>query len=729
MFENRNRIPGEGSRSVTAYELKQKSVKCGEALQRWNKIKKKEMNMQLKEFEDKIATLSRNTDPINWNHLKEIERKYNVLLDKEEKFWKQRSRALWLMEGDRNTNFFHRKANARKRKKTITGLLDRNVRWVFGNRKVGQVACEYFQCLFAAHPATLAELEEFQSIVPNKISRETNEYLKEPFTKEDVFQAMRAIHPQRKMECRMKNSLHQAISQEQSAFVGGRLIQDNAIIGIESLHCMKMRRFGNGRKMALKLDMLKAYDRVEWSFLVTMMRGLGYEEDWIEKIMRCVTNVFFSEGLSCLIQATERAGDIRGVRFGRNDVKVSYLFVADDRFVFLEGRDEECDTMKQIYHRYTRVLGQQINLEKLEKIIKEGARSRVGNGRYIRIWEDKWIPCPNGTILYHHPDSDPHTTVNNLLNEDGEWNKDILHLYFQQEDIPWIMGTPIDTQMEGTLIWPFSTNGQYLVKSGYRVGREINLSPTRCLDMDNINAGWKMWWQLKLPPRIKLFGWKFCRNWLPTKINLRHKGMMIDSTCSICGRYTESLSHALWTCDKVKVVWKLMPCYKLIRDSKGNSMFDLLVEFWQKLSKQEFEDVIKRQREQPHFCSYPPRMLVGPPEGVYCVHCDAALSPGKESVGLRFIWRDWSGKIISAGMHFLPIICSVVIAEAGAVLTTLKSCPLAEKSPFEIRSNCKVLVDEFLAKINHLSATNSVTNQVKRYLLAIICKADLSHSL
>ncbi|KAF4403635.1 hypothetical protein G4B88_002488 [Cannabis sativa] len=59
----------------------------------------------------------------------------------------------------------------------------------------------------------------------------------------------------------------------------------------------------------------------------------------------------------------------------------------------------------------------------------------------------------------------------------GDWDKEAIHTYFKQEDIPWILGTPVDTHMEDTLIWPFTTNGEYVVKSGYRVAREINLCP------------------------------------------------------------------------------------------------------------------------------------------------------------------------------------------------------------------------------------------------------------
>ena len=46
-----------------------------------------------------------------------------------------------------------------------------------------------------------------------------------------------------------------------------------------------------GTYAALKLDMSKVYDRVEWCFLEKMMRRLGFHDSWIGLIMECVSTV------------------------------------------------------------------------------------------------------------------------------------------------------------------------------------------------------------------------------------------------------------------------------------------------------------------------------------------------------------------------------------------------------------------------------------------------------
>ena len=93
---------------------------------------------------------------------------------------------------------------------------------------------------------------------------------------------------------RLKPLLKHCISDNQSAFIPGRQIIDNVIIAHESIHCLNNMRSGSNAFMALKLDMSKAYDRVEWQFVVKMMEQMGFCQTWIKWILKCMSSVTFS---------------------------------------------------------------------------------------------------------------------------------------------------------------------------------------------------------------------------------------------------------------------------------------------------------------------------------------------------------------------------------------------------------------------------------------------------
>ena len=62
----------------------------------------------------------------------------------------------------------------------------------------------------------------------------------------------------------------------------------------ETLHYMKHHQTGSSGFMALKLDMSKAYDRVEWKFLELVMKRMGFVENWVALMMECISTVSYS---------------------------------------------------------------------------------------------------------------------------------------------------------------------------------------------------------------------------------------------------------------------------------------------------------------------------------------------------------------------------------------------------------------------------------------------------
>lgn len=93
---------------------------------------------------------------------------------------------------------------------------------------------------------------------------------------------------------RLKLLLPKHILGSQAVFIPGRSILDNVILAFELLHYMKRKSHGKLGDVALKVDISKVYDQLDWGFLEQIMLQLGFTRRWVNLIMLCVHTVKYS---------------------------------------------------------------------------------------------------------------------------------------------------------------------------------------------------------------------------------------------------------------------------------------------------------------------------------------------------------------------------------------------------------------------------------------------------
>jgi hypothetical protein len=91
---------------------------------------------------------------------------------------------------------------------------------------------------------------------------------------------------------------------------------------------------------AVKLDMSKAYDRVEWAFLHDMMTKLGFDRRWIKLIMKCVSSVTYRIKINGVLSDT--FSPERGLRYGDPLSPYLFLLCAEGFSTLLNNSEDEC---------------------------------------------------------------------------------------------------------------------------------------------------------------------------------------------------------------------------------------------------------------------------------------------------------------------------------------------------------------------------------------------------
>ncbi|XP_074271816.1 uncharacterized protein LOC141595750 [Silene latifolia] len=426
---------------------------CAREFQAWKKINIGKIRRSLETKRRQLAWINGETRSVeNVQRRRKIVAEIADLYRQEEQYWRQRSRALWLKDGDKNTKFFHSKAGERKRKNYIGTLIDDSGAIRAGYDEVSSVANSYFQDLF-----TSSRPDHFDDVLTGLEGRVTdhmNGLLQAEFHEDEIVEALNQMHPlkapgpdgmnglfyqtywhvvgQRVVATvlgilranRLKLFLGDIISENQSAFTPGRLISDNILTAFEVFHHMKNNRSSEGY-MAIKLDMAKAYDRVEWSFLHGVLRAMGFAGTWVSRVMDCVSSVTFSvlingepsrefrpsrglrqgdplspylfllcaEALSNLMRRAVENNTIHGIRVSPTAPVISQILFADDCIFFVRATVEEAEAINGILRQYEMASGQLVSLDKttvsFSKGVTEDRRGSVAERLGVSVVEEQ----------------------------------------------------------------------------------------------------------------------------------------------------------------------------------------------------------------------------------------------------------------------------------------------------------------------------------------------------
>ena len=196
------------------------------------------------------------------------------------------------------------------------------------------------------------------------------------------------------LSTRLASILPNIVSDNQSGFVKGRSISENIMLAQEIIHGIKLPK--EGKNVVIKLDMVKAYDRVSWAYTCIILRKMGFSELFIDRAWRIMSNNWYSVVINGkrhgFFQSTRglKQGDplspglfiigaeflsrklnhlqanhlYRGFNMERKGPQINHLSFADDIIIFTSTDCTSLQLIMKVIEDYEGVSDQMVNKDK-----------------------------------------------------------------------------------------------------------------------------------------------------------------------------------------------------------------------------------------------------------------------------------------------------------------------------------------------------------------------------
>ncbi|XP_008240710.1 PREDICTED: uncharacterized protein LOC103339206 [Prunus mume] len=218
-------------------------------------------------------------------------------------------------------------------------------------------------------------------------------------------------------------------------------------------------------------------------------------------------------------------------------------------------------------------------LEGRDALIKD-SRCQIFNGANTNIWKDSWLHPPHEGIINVSQlisPSAPQQVCEIMDKVNHSWRVDLIDSYVSRETIDIIRCCPIGNS-DGCdrRVWPWTSNGDYTVKSGYRrihAQKRIREGEGGSTSHVVQKEVWQSIWKIVTLPKIRVFLWRLLNDAISTRWNLFKRKIVNSPLCPICGQLEETVEHLLFLCPWTQAVWFGAPLSYRV-NLQGFSTFD-----------------------------------------------------------------------------------------------------------------------------------------------------------